>query len=210
MARTRSSGRHPRRPRQARSRFLFDAVVEATGDVLVEKGVDAITTTRVAERAGVSIGSLYQYFPDRQALVQEFVRARFDADAALMQGIVSAGARAPIRTVVRAAIEGLVATYRREQALYREVMAILPGLDHTEEMQAISSRTLAFGAMWLRGRPEPELRDRAELGAALLFFGIRSALNGLVRQHPESLDDASLVDRLVMASLAFLGMTPGE
>ena len=56
-------------PRQARSTATVSAIFEATFQVLLSDGVLRLTTTRVAERAGVSIGTMYQYFPHKQALL---------------------------------------------------------------------------------------------------------------------------------------------
>src|SRR6185503_3042990 len=58
-----------KRPRQARSRETVSAILAATSRVLVKHGFDGLTTNAVAEAAGVSIGSLYQYFPNKEALV---------------------------------------------------------------------------------------------------------------------------------------------
>lgn len=58
-----------RRPRQARSRATWDAIVEAGAQVLERDGPAGFSTTSVAERAGVSIGTLYQYFPDKHAIL---------------------------------------------------------------------------------------------------------------------------------------------
>src|SRR6185436_18877511 len=57
-----------REPRQQRSRQTVEAVLDAVPHVLRRHGAEAITTNRVAEAAGISIGSLYQYFPDKQAI----------------------------------------------------------------------------------------------------------------------------------------------
>ena len=61
--------RQRKRPIQARAAGTVEALVEATLQVLVRDGYRKLTTTRVAERAGVSVGTLYQYFPDKRALV---------------------------------------------------------------------------------------------------------------------------------------------
>jgi AcrR family transcriptional regulator len=58
-----------RKPRQARARATWDAIVEAAAQVLERDGLAGFNTTSVAERAGVSIGTLYQYFPDKQAIL---------------------------------------------------------------------------------------------------------------------------------------------
>lgn len=56
-------------PSQSRSRVTVDTIFEATIQVLLKQGMAGLTTTSVAERAGISVGSLYQYFPNKQALV---------------------------------------------------------------------------------------------------------------------------------------------
>ncbi len=56
-------------PVQARSLNTVEAIFEACIQVLTTMGVERLTTTRVAERAGVSVGTLYQYFPNKQALL---------------------------------------------------------------------------------------------------------------------------------------------
>jgi AcrR family transcriptional regulator len=75
-----------RRPRQERSRATVDAIVEAAAQVFEREGL-AATTNRIAERAGVSIGTLYQYFPNKHALLAELAdrhiaasRARLDVE----------------------------------------------------------------------------------------------------------------------------------
>ncbi|MDQ8036431.1 MAG: TetR/AcrR family transcriptional regulator [Pedobacter sp.] len=57
-------------PQQKRSRELVEKLLDATATTIAERGLDNTTTNHIAEQAGVSIGSLYQYFPDKQALVE--------------------------------------------------------------------------------------------------------------------------------------------
>jgi AcrR family transcriptional regulator len=63
-----------KKPQQRRSRVTIDAIFEATIQVLLANGLDAITTRQVADRAGVSVGSLYQYFPNKRALMAAVVQ----------------------------------------------------------------------------------------------------------------------------------------
>ena len=65
-------------PVQARSAASVDAMLEATLQVLLQVGKERLTTTRVAERAGVSVGTLYQYFPNKSSLLQATLRCHFD------------------------------------------------------------------------------------------------------------------------------------
>ena len=63
-----------KKPQQRRSRVTIDAIFEAAIQVLLAKGLDNITTIQIAERAGVSVGSVYQYFPNKRALLAAVVR----------------------------------------------------------------------------------------------------------------------------------------
>jgi AcrR family transcriptional regulator len=75
MTPKRNDSLNPRKiPRQSRSRLTIDAIFEATIQVLLANGLEAITTAQIAGRAGVSVGSLYQYFPNKNALLAALVK----------------------------------------------------------------------------------------------------------------------------------------
>ena len=63
-----------KRPRQARSRALVEAILDAAAHILAQHGREALTTNAVAVKAGVSVGSLYQYFPNRDAIIAAVAR----------------------------------------------------------------------------------------------------------------------------------------
>jgi len=65
-----------KRPRQGRSQATFDAIVEAAAHIVERDGYDRVTTNDIAARAGVSIGSLYQYFPTKEAVLVELIRRK--------------------------------------------------------------------------------------------------------------------------------------
>ncbi len=68
-----------KQPKQDRSRVTVEAIIEATTRILKREGRAALTTNRIAQVAGVSVGSLYQYFPNKEALLAE-VKQRYDLD----------------------------------------------------------------------------------------------------------------------------------
>ena len=75
MKRNRAESLDPRKkPLQRRSRVTIDAIFEATIQVLLANGLEGITTIQIADRAGVSVGSLYQYFPNKNALLAAIVK----------------------------------------------------------------------------------------------------------------------------------------
>src|SRR5262249_62418487 len=74
-------------PRQDRSRATVEALLEATAHILVRDGYARLTTNRIAERAGVNIASLYQYFPGKEAIVAELRRRHGDEQRAELRRV---------------------------------------------------------------------------------------------------------------------------
>ena len=130
-----------RRPRQARARATVDSILEAAVQVLERSGVDALNTNSVAERAGVSIGTLYQYFPDKDAILVAVARREMEKTgtglAALQKTLIEA--------LVRAMENLLVKTARAGRATERTVLR-----DERVGFKQIERRVLE----WLMAVPE--------------------------------------------------------
>src|SRR5580692_11531965 len=95
-------------PRQARSTVTVDAVFEAAIQVLLSDGAQRLTTTRVAERAGVSVGTLYQYYPNKQALLYAVLEVHGAKVAEAMESACRASRGAPVKALVAAVVEAFV------------------------------------------------------------------------------------------------------
>jgi AcrR family transcriptional regulator len=93
-----------KKPVQQRSQQLVESLVEAAGRVVAQDGLGAVTTIRVAERAGVSVGSLYQYFENKEALLAALV-ARMNDE---LRRAVDAAAPQLVRAAPQAMVRGLL------------------------------------------------------------------------------------------------------
>jgi AcrR family transcriptional regulator len=107
-----------KRPRQARSRETEAVLLEAAARVLAEQGPAAFNTNRVAERAGVSVGSLYQYYPNKAALLFRLHELESADTGALIDRILGDARRLP-RKRLYAAVRGFFATEAAEAPLRR-------------------------------------------------------------------------------------------
>ncbi|GAA0576118.1 hypothetical protein GCM10009416_13490 [Craurococcus roseus] len=96
--------------------MTVDAIVEAAVRVLLAEGHARLTTRRVADVAGVSVGSLYQYFPNRQSLVAEVIRRKVDEGVRCLED-AAARADGPVPEAVAAVMEAFAAEKRRGLAL---------------------------------------------------------------------------------------------
>lgn len=131
-------------PRQARARATVEAIVEATTQVLLERGYERFTTAHAAERAGVSVGSLYQYFPNKAALAAAVIdRCCEDVVAAFEQALASRKAasgrsRALLADCVRAMVDVTLVSHHLASDLHRIVRDLAPRLGVAKRTEMVS------------------------------------------------------------------------
>ncbi len=212
------AGVAPRRgkaPRQARSKATVDAIVEATGQVFERGGYRRTTAAKVAARAGVSVGSLYQYFPDKEAMIAAFFDRRLAEDIELLQAVAARAVEASGDTegaapvaLLRIAVEEMVALYRKDRALYVGVAEILPMAEQTPEVRAGLERAVAMTLVHLRMHPELARGRDPELLSLLFVHSLRACLFKIIELAPDKLDDPHLTEMLTGAALGLLGLPP--
>ena len=116
-----------REPRQERSRQTVDAVLAAVQLVARRHGSRAITTNRIAEVAGVSIGSLYQYFPDKRAIFAAVHDRHVDDVRRVIEQATTACASGPLRDFARELVQGLMNVHADVAELHEIVSSEVPG-----------------------------------------------------------------------------------
>jgi AcrR family transcriptional regulator len=113
------AGRLRREPRQARSRARLAQILAAADAILATEGVEALTIRRIAERAGVSVGTLYQFFPDKGSVVDAVARAYIDEFDALADALVNSAASGDWSDPVGRIVDSFVAPVPRTRARRR-------------------------------------------------------------------------------------------
>lgn len=171
-------------------------MLDATAHILAEG--HPLTTNRVAEVAGVSIGSLYQYFPSKEALVAALVERMLNDDLAFVEAsLVPGPLRAQIPDLVRAVCE-------RQSANAGLMAAILPMLPIVER-DALAAQAFEQMAAWLEVRIaeeqglRPELADPERLRMAVFVASrsMRWVLNEAAREQPAWLAESAFQAELV-------------
>src|SRR4051794_31488511 len=105
-------------PTQARARATVDAIMQATAHILVKDGYDRLTTNKVAERAGISIGSLYQYFPSKEAVVNALVEDHLKEIAGVLQTELTLTFRGTLEDSARRLVSAIIQTHRLDPELH--------------------------------------------------------------------------------------------
>ena len=161
-------------PRQARSRAMVDAIVEAGARVLDARGWAGFTTNEVVGVAGVSIGSLYQYFPDKTALVDAIRRRHFDAVLAALRP--AAAGQAGLEGLV----DGMIAIHRDFPALHRVLLDLPNPYAGEAAHRAFQDEYLRlYGAIVARHRG---LDDADGVAAHLLSSAIEGVIHNAARR----------------------------
>ena len=125
-----------KKPRQERSREMVEALGEATAETIAERGLADTTTNHIAARAGVSVGSLYQYFDGKNALVDALME-RQQADLTRAIGAqFGAMLDADLRSVTHAALTAVFDLFEQNRGLYLELAR---GWYHARTMRTVNT-----------------------------------------------------------------------
>jgi AcrR family transcriptional regulator len=186
--------RKPRKlPRQARSRASFEAIVEACARLLPEHGYAALSTNQIAERAGVGIGTLYEFFPNKESIVALLIERRFEGARSVEA--LRAGADAP--GGVEALIRGVLARIERDRAMFAVLIREVPFFFELPAVRAAVDGSFALARAAAR-RPQARLNlPHPDEDAWLVARMVYHAVLEIALVDDETLDRSVLIDELV-------------
>ena len=178
-------------PVQERSAVTLEAISEATIQVLLAQGLDRLTTTRVAERAGVSVGTLYQYYPNKQALLYAVLEAHLTNLAKAVENTCKANRGAPVKTLVAAVVTAFVDSKMMRVDVSTALYAAAAEIGGTAVVQRVSKRAKQAFAAALAEASGRNISD-IEFVALMLY----AAMAGATRAVLEAGASPRMVSRL--------------
>lgn len=192
-----------RMPQQERSRRRVEALLDAAADELAEHGYAGTTTTAVAARAGVPIGSLYQWFPDKDALLWGLADRHLRAGGQVVLDALERAAAAPdleasVATLVRAAVDANDGDPRVHRILYREAPRP-PALE--ARLRQLEDELVTWVAGELRRRGVADGR-RGRLRARTLVLAVEALVHDLVLDLPPGVSRRAAVAEVTAAAVA--------
>ena len=192
-------------PTQRRGHETRERILAAAAHVFARHGYSAGTTNRIAAEAGLSIGSLYQYFPNKDAILVELVRRHVDEGTAALAGRLAALTGRPaledlIGVVVDAMLDNHVGDPRLHQVLLEEAPRPRELLD---ELHAIEEAAVAAVEGVLRADPAVRVADAA-MAARLVVTAVESLVHRYVSSRPDDLDVTAFRGELVAMLARYL------
>jgi len=168
-------------PVQARSAVTVGAISEATIQILLKQGANRLTTTRVAERAGVSVGTLYQYYPNKQSLLSAVLADHLEQVASALEAACEQAHHEPLSDMIGAAVEAFVDVKMERIDVSRALYQIAPDVGGPALAKRLGQRS--------RKALEAMLQTAPDIGSPPDTFAIEmmfAAMAGATRYVLES------------------------
>jgi AcrR family transcriptional regulator len=205
----------PRRPQtsprkmasQKRSRLTVDAILEATARILIKEGYDRASTNKIAAAAGVSIGSLYQYFPSKEAVVAALIeRHTQELSQVVLNALLKVSAH-PIEIGARELIAAAIDAHRVDPELHRVLAEQVPRIGRLGNIDAVERSGHALIRGYLEAhRSEIDLAN-LDLAAFILSTTVEALTHAAVLRRPDILADekaGGFVDEVTRLVIRYL------
>jgi AcrR family transcriptional regulator len=143
-SRIRSTVRPRKLPKQARARKTVEAIIEAAGIEFACRGYARASTNSIAEIAGVSIGSLYEYYPGKASILSVLVERQLEESLSRMSLELARASGGGIEEIARALACAATGTYEAKPALSRVLIAATPRVASWRRMEQVSLDRVAL------------------------------------------------------------------
>jgi len=192
-------------PVQRRARETVDAILTATERIVREHEFERVTTNEIARLAGVSVGSLYQYFPCKQALIVAVAERREAEIARLIEDALLRASTMPLAEGVRVVIETTLAAHLADRPLHRAVskqVLRMGAVERLAERKRLFCFTKNIAAFFEQRRFELRVPD-PQLAA---FFVVQTveALSDAIADHPPAADQARMAEEMTILIVNYL------
>lgn len=202
-----------KRPTQSRSRALVEAVEQACLQILDEAGESALTVNRVAEISGVAVGSIYQYFPNKDAIVALLYERILDEESEALLRLRERLVGVPLKSALREILANIIRVETRLFKLNKAFHLRYHSALHLGMWRGPYHTAGEFiEATWLPllHLYEHEITtEHPALAAYLLGQGLRTIIRSVLEDIPAQLESPALLDSLVAMAVACLRPSAG-
>jgi AcrR family transcriptional regulator len=190
-------------PVQARSAASVNAILDATIQVLLSVGKEQLTTTKVALRAGVSVGTLYQYFPNKSALLQAALKRHLAELAKAVERVCEQQQRGTLRQMVTALITAFLEAKMKEPQTSVALYSVSSDVDGVKIAQEMGARINKAIVRMLETASEPLTTD-PQLVASMLEGAITGISRRMLESGAPEKQYEALREELIFVACAYL------
>jgi AcrR family transcriptional regulator len=192
-----------RQPKQRRARETVEAVLDAVVRILKREGVNAVTTNHIAKVAGVSVGSVYQYFPDKRAIFNALHKRHLEEIDRMVETKLMEHAAASLDVLVRAMVEAMIDTHAGDPELYELLLTEVP--HRADGTRDFAVRLHGAFRLAIASRMH-EFKTRRDLDMIVFIVTnmVESLSHAAVLRRPPQLSLTAVKEEAVRAVLAYL------
>jgi AcrR family transcriptional regulator len=190
-----------KRPRQKRAQATVDAILDASAELLVSLGYDKLSTNKVAQRAGVSVGSLYQYFGNKESIVMALVERHTDRMLALLEDKIAEFIDAPLEDGVRSYVRAMMEAHAQDPELHKVMVQQVLHLGF-EAIDGLEQRARDLVRVILEVKRDEILPQDPDLAAFVLVTTVESLAHRSFLST--SVDRNALTDEICDVVLRYL------
>jgi AcrR family transcriptional regulator len=196
-------------PQQARGKATVDAILSAATQVLVELGYDDATTNRIAEKAGISVGSLYQYFPNKDAVIAALIEQHEGEMFQQLARMASELESLPMEETIRSYVRAMLAVHALQPKLH-QVLSERLGDIGLDRIRTLNVRTEALVRAYLE-RHRAEVRPKnLDLATFMLVTSVEAITHIAVLDRPGLLRDPAFGDEVAELVIRYLKVARGK
>ena len=197
-----------KRPNQSRSRALVDAVAQACLQILDEAGDEGLTVARIAEVSGAAVGSIYQYFPSKDAIVAMLYERVLDEESEQLLLVREDVVRMPLAAALREILANIIRVelrlFKLNQSFHLRHHAALHLGMWRGPYQTANEFIEATWLPLLKMRAHEISTPHPELAAYMLGQGLRSVMRSVPQDIPQQLESPAFLDSLVAMAIGCL------
>jgi AcrR family transcriptional regulator len=206
MTRVRTAPR--KEPRQARSLATVEAILVATARVLTRDGYDHASTNKVAVEAGVSVGSLYQYFPSKESLVAALIDRHLSHITALLETNIDVLHEAALPVAARALVKLMIAAHAHNPKLHKVIAEQVPRVGRLNRIHDVE-RQIGERVRALLERRRAEIRpENLDLAVFVLVTAVESLTHRATVDETGRFDEEELADAVTDLVLRYVMKEP--
>ena len=193
-----------KQPLQDRARFTVAVLKEAAAHILREQGCEGLTTNKVAEKAGVSIGSLYQYFPSKESLIAEIKRDHFKDLRQSMKAAYESVKDRPLAVIVKAFIDASIEAHRLDPPLHKVLSGDLSEFKIKENDRSKNAVHALVESLLTERKNELRGDINIPLATRLTYKVIEGVIHDAVLYEPDLLEEERFVDEVHQMVMVYL------